>query len=93
MWVTQACRDIFTRAVTDARAELDNIRATNDEYEGALYTPAQAYGSQTGDRFSRLENICFASGDDYGFGEPFDTGYDGTGFWTFDKVHLGTGTT
>jgi hypothetical protein len=34
MWFTQACRDIFTRAVTDARAELDNIRATNDEYEG-----------------------------------------------------------
>ncbi|MFC8520741.1 hypothetical protein [Streptomyces sp. NPDC057257] len=92
MWVSQAYHDIFTRAVADAQAELDARGAPNDEYEGALYTLAQAYGGQTGDRFSWLENTYFGSGDDYGFGEPYDTGYNGTGFWTFAQAHLGTGT-
>ncbi|MFJ8113120.1 hypothetical protein [Streptomyces sp. NPDC096132] len=92
MWVTQAYRDIFARAVADAQAELDAHGATNDEYEGALYRLAQAYGGQTGDRFSWLENTYFGSGDDYGFGTPFDTGYNGTGFWTFAQAHLGTDT-
>ena len=62
-------------------------------YEGALHPLAQAYGGQTGDRFGWLENTYFGSGDDYGFGTPFDTGYNGTGFWTFAQAHLGTGTT
>ncbi|MCG7208556.1 hypothetical protein [Streptomyces arenae] len=92
MWVTQAYHDIFARAVADARAGLGNGRATNDEYEGALYRLAQAYGGRTGDRFSWLENRYFGSGDDYGFGTPFDTGYNGTGFWTFAQANLGTGT-
>ncbi|MFE7933414.1 hypothetical protein ACFU6S_32780 [Streptomyces sp. NPDC057456] len=92
MWVTQAYHDIFDKAVADAQAELDSEHATNSEYEGALYRLAQAYGGQTGDRFSWLENTYFGSGDDYGFGEPFDTGYNGTGFWTFAQAHLGTGT-
>ncbi|MFF4253830.1 hypothetical protein ACFY1L_21755 [Streptomyces sp. NPDC001663] len=92
MWVTQAYHDIFAGAIADAQAELDNGDATNSEYEGALYRLAQAYGGQTGDRFSWLENTYFGSGDDYGFGEPFDTGYNGTGFWTFAQAHLGTGT-
>jgi hypothetical protein len=88
MWVTRAYHDIFARAVADAQAELADRRATDDEYEGALYTLAQAYGGQTGDRFSWLENTYFGSGDDYGFGTPFDTGYNGTGFWTSAQAHL-----
>ncbi|MGI5461026.1 hypothetical protein ACQEWB_49305 [Streptomyces sp. CA-249302] len=92
LWVSGAYHEIFTRAVTDARTELDDHRATNDKYQGALYRLAQAYGGQTGDRFSWLENTYFGSGDDYGFGTPFDTGYNGTGFWTFAQTHLGTGT-
>ncbi|MFJ9567861.1 hypothetical protein ACIRQQ_48595 [Streptomyces fuscichromogenes] len=91
MWVTQAYHEIFARAVVDAQAELARIHATNDDYEGAIYRLAQAYGGQTGDRFSWLENTYFGSGDDYGFGTPFDTGYNGTGFWTFAQGHLGTG--
>ncbi|WP_406436999.1 hypothetical protein OHB00_22665 [Streptomyces sp. NBC_00631] len=90
MWVTQAYHDIFAKAVADARSELDDDGATDDEYEGALYRLAQAYGGQTGDRFSWLENTYFGSGDDYGFGTPFDTGYNGTGFWTYAQAHLGT---
>ncbi|MEU6198598.1 hypothetical protein [Streptomyces sp. NPDC047061] len=89
-WVTQAYHDIFSRAVSDAQTGLDDSHATNDEYEGALYRLAQAYGGQTGDRFSWLENTYFGKGDDYGFGTPFDTGYNGTGFWTFAQAHLGT---
>ncbi|MER6084952.1 hypothetical protein [Streptomyces sp. NPDC001833] len=92
MWVTQAYHDIFARAIADAQAQLDNHRATKDEYEGALYRLAQAYGGQTGDRFSWLENAYYGSGDDYGFGTPFDTGYNGTGFWTFAQSHLGADT-
>jgi hypothetical protein len=90
MWVTQAYHDIFAKAVADAQAVLDNNSATNDEYEGAHYLLAQAYGGQTGDRFSWLENTYFGSGNDYGAGAAFDTGYNGTGFWTFAQAHLGT---
>ncbi|MEU6198194.1 hypothetical protein [Streptomyces sp. NPDC047061] len=90
MWVTQAYHDIFARAVANARSGLDDNGATDDAYEGALYRLAQAYGGRTGDRFSWLENTYFGSGDDHGFGTPFDTGYNGTGFWTFAQAHLGT---
>ncbi|MFF0079068.1 hypothetical protein ACFYR1_05010 [Streptomyces canus] len=90
MWVTQAYHDIFAKAVADAQAVLDDGSATNDEYEGALYLLSQAYGGQTGDRFSWLENTYFGSGDDYGTGPAFDTGYNGTGFWTFAQANLGT---
>ncbi|NUP00598.1 MAG: hypothetical protein HOW59_21995 [Nonomuraea sp.] len=91
-WVTQAYHDIFATAAADAQSALDDENATNSEYEGALYRLAQAYGGRTGDRFSWLENTYFGSGNDYGFGDPFDTGYNGTGFWTFAQAHLGTGT-
>ncbi|MEV6349186.1 hypothetical protein [Actinoplanes sp. NPDC051851] len=88
MWATPAYHDIFTRAVTDAQAALADRHATDAEYDGAHYRLAQAYGGQTGDRFSWLENTYFGRGDDYGAGEPFDTGYDGTGFWTFAQAHV-----
>ncbi|MDR1188994.1 MAG: hypothetical protein LBK95_16355 [Bifidobacteriaceae bacterium] len=84
LWVTQEYRTIFTQAVADARAAYDNDDLTNSQYEGALYRLAQAYGGRTGDRFSALDNPYFGSGSGY------DTGYNGTGFWTFAQAHEGT---
>lgn len=92
MWVTQDYKDRFTQAVDDAKDVFNNGNATNAEYEGALYRLAQAYGGRTGDRFSWLENAYFGKGDDYGRKEAFDTGYNGTGFWTFAQSHYGTDT-
>jgi hypothetical protein len=88
-WTTQAYRDIFTQAVADARAALADTAATNAQVEGALWRLAQAYGGRTGDRNSWLENRYFGKGSDYSRGAVFDTGYNGTGFWTFAQGHLG----
>lgn len=89
-WVTTHYRDTFSRAVADAQAILDNPAASPAQVEGALYRLAQAYGGRTGDRNSWLENRYFGKGDDYKRGAPFDTGYNGTGFWTYAQNHLGT---
>lgn len=91
-WVTQAYQTIFTQAVTDAQAVLDDTAATAAQCEGALYRLAQAYGGRTGERNSWLENTYFGRGSDYGRAAAFDTGYNGTGFWTFAQSHVGTAT-
>jgi hypothetical protein len=90
MYVTVDYSNIFARAVSDAKAVYNNSAATSAEIEGALYRLAQAYGGASNDRFSYLENRYFGRGDDYGREQTFDTGYNGTGFMTFAKAHLGT---
>jgi hypothetical protein len=46
--------------------------------------------AQAAVRNSWLENRYFGKGSDYGRGTAFDTGYNGTGFWTFAQSHPGT---
>ncbi|MDT0144513.1 hypothetical protein [Microbacterium sp. PRC9] len=90
MWVTRDYHDSFAVAIADAAATFADEHATLDELEGALHRLAQAYGGRTGDRFSWMENRYFGRGDGNGHDAPFDTGHDGTGFWTFAQSHRGT---
>ena len=79
MYVTEDYVTIFTKAIADAQAVVDDESIENDDVELALWYLAQAYGGHTGDMFSKRNNVYF--GDDE---------YNGTGFMTFAKEHTGT---
>ncbi len=78
-WVTEEYVTIFTQAIADAQAVVDDTSIADDDVELALWYLAQAYGGHTGDFFSKKGNVYF--GDDE---------YNGTGFMTFAQEHVGT---